>query len=189
MQTKQLIFRDTITNHLHVTKPVKVDNEFENENRFVFGARNLKKATIVTTKRYVHEQIDLYSINNNEIAYIFYITAYLSKDNILYSDRVPLSTSQLAKDMGTSTRNVQRTLKILVEKNVLRKVKLAGVKCYMLNPVFGCFRNSVSYLTYYVFMKEIDDFYRSINQAYRLENIKEHYEKNREIIERETEIL
>lgn len=190
MQTKQLIYRDTVTDYYHITKPkLAPTQEFERNDGFVFGTGNLKKATIILTKDYIKEQVELYDVSYMEMTFIFYLTLYLGKDNILYKDKVLLSTSIIANDMGTSTRNVQRTIKGLVEKKILKKIKLMGAKCYMLNPVFCCFRNNVSYREYYVFMKEVNEFLMTINQGYRIENIQKHFEGKRAEVEREVEIL
>ena len=189
MQTIQTVFKDTVTNRVFIGKPKVIYNQVESEKGVAFCAKNLKKVLIPTTQEYLQKQIEMYSLTMPELGFIYMLLLYVSVNNLLLVDKLPLNTVRAAQEMGLSVKTTERIFRNLAKKNVIRKVSKRKVNFYMLNPVYGCFRNNVPYETYHVFRKEINDFLSATGQKFRISNIEGYYEAKKKDIEREWRIL
>lgn len=183
------MYKDTLTNMVRFTRPKLTFEQFENEKGVVLCSKNVKKVLVPTTRGYLKQQMEMYSISQIEKGYIYDLLNYLTNDNLLCCEKLPLSPTRYAHLEGISEKSAYRGFSSLVKKNVLRKIRTNDATFYMLNPIFGCFRNCISYKTYFVFMKELNMFFSNNNQEYRLENIEKHLDIHLADVERKVKIL
>lgn len=190
MQTIQTIIKDTVTNNVHITRPKIIFQQSESEKGFIMCSKNTKKIIVPTTKGYLYDQIEMYSMNNVEKGYWVSLLEFVTQDNLLCIDKLPLTRQRYAARSGMTIRSVHNMFNILEEKKIIKRIRRKkDEKYYMLNPVFGCFRNCITYKMYYVFRKELEDYLKGTNQEDRIENIQKHFERQRAEVEREVEIL
>ena len=189
MQYKQVYYEDDITKSVHITRPKLANMQYENEKGIVGASRNARKVTMFCPTAYMKEYETLYSISINELGYVYSLSKYLGKDNILFINSMPLCAEKFAEEVGLHRKSVEKVFKDLVAKKIIKKVKKNKEKALMVNPIFGCSRNYISYATYYVFKDELNAFFSATNQNFRLENIDKHFSLHKDEVEREIEIL
>ena len=189
MQTIQTVFKDSITKRVFIGKPKIVYNQIESEKGIAMCSKNLKKVIVPTTQQYLHKLMEMYSVTTAEMGCIYTLLCYVSQFNFLIIDKMPLNTVRFAQDTGVSVKTAERMFRSLIKKKVLRKINKKGMVLYMINPIYGCFRNNIPYETYYVFKKEVDDFLKATGQSFRIDNIEGYMEQRINDIEREIRIL
>jgi DNA-binding transcriptional regulator GbsR (MarR family) len=189
MQYKRTFFEDTLTGKLHITRPKLANMQYENEKGIVGASRNARKVTLFCPRTYMEEYETLYSLTINELGYIYSLSKYIGRDNMLFIGDEPLCAETYAEKIGVHKRSVEKVFKTLIDKNILRRVRKGKTKRYMVNPIFGCSRNYISYATYYVFRDELNAFFSATNQNFRMENIDKHFSLHKDEVEREIEIL
>ena len=184
MKTSQIMYKDTNTGYMHITSP-KLVSESESKDGVALCSKRNKKVFIPTSRDYLKILSDMYSISLAEKGFLVDIFCLLGRDNLLYVNRQYATVKDLAMYMASTERNIRRIINQLKEKGVVKKVCIEGQSCYMLNPLYGCYRNFLSYRTYYVFIDEIQKFWNFTGVGYRLENIDKYYDVVAERIRRE----
>lgn len=174
MKISQVMYKDTISGYMHITSP-KLVSESESQKGVALCSKRNKKVFIPTSREYLKILTDMYSLTLAEKGFLVDIFCLLGRDNVLFVNSQYAGVRELAMYLATTERNIRRILNQLKEKGVIKKVIINGSTCYMLNPMYGCYRNFLSYRTYYVFIEEIQKFWTFTGVAYRLENIDKYY--------------
>lgn len=175
MKISQVMYKDTISGYMHITSP-KLVSESESQKGVALCSKRNKKVFIPTSREYLKILTDMYSISLAEKGFLVDMYCLLGRDNVLYVNNQYATVKDIAGYVASTDRNVRRILNQLKEKGVVKKVKISDKACYMLNPMYGCYRNFLSYRTYYVFIEEIQKFWNFTGVAYRLENIDKYYD-------------
>ncbi len=175
MKTSQVMYKDTSTGYVHITSP-KLVSESESSQGVALCSKRNKKVFVPTSRDYLKILTDMYSMTSAEKGFLLDMFCLVSRDNVLCINNQYAGVKDLAVYVASTERNVRRILNQLKEKGVVKKVTISGRACYMLNPLYGCYRNFLSYRTYYVFMEEIQKYWNFTGVAYRLENIGKYYD-------------
>ena len=184
MKISQVMYKDTVSGYMHITSP-KLVSESESQKGVALCSKRNKKVFIPTSRDYLKILTDMYSLSSAEKGFLLDIYCLLGRDNVLFVKNQYATPKDIAGYVASTDRNVRRTLNQLKEKGVVKKVCIEGKTCYMLNPMYGCYRNFLSYRTYYVFIDEIQKFWTFTGVAYRLENIDKYYDIVQERIREE----